>query len=101
MNRCREPPSRNGGDGGMSHSLPRRGDRRRSIVPALSGPKKASGANLLRWNAPHMNEEWFMRTLASRTLIALMAIGGSLIAVRAETCLSPFVKRLDRPEKFL
>ena len=38
---------------------------------------------------------------AFRTTFALIAVGFSLIAARAETCLSPFVKRLDRPEKYL
>src|SRR3954468_23513188 len=42
-----------------------------------------------------------MSSPAFRTLIALIAVGLSLIAARAETCLSPFVKRLDRPEKYL
>src|SRR6478735_1895770 len=42
-----------------------------------------------------------MSSPAFRTLFALIAVGFSLIAARAETCLSPFVKRLDRPEKYL
>src|SRR5215217_6691607 len=42
-----------------------------------------------------------MLSPALRTLFALIAVGFSLIAVRAETCLSPFVKRLARPEKRL
>src|SRR6185369_8546929 len=38
---------------------------------------------------------------AFRTTFALIAVGFSLIAARAETCLSPFVKRLERPYKYL
>src|SRR5262245_20163655 len=38
-------------------------------------------------------------------LLLLGALGGALCwesgGIRAETCLSPFVKRLDRPEKLL
>jgi len=42
-----------------------------------------------------------MLSPAFRTLFALIAVGFSLSAARGETCLSPFVKRLDRPEKYL
>jgi selenium-binding protein 1 len=34
-------------------------------------------------------------------LIGVAALGGFISLAEAETCLSPFVKRLDRPEKYL
>jgi selenium-binding protein 1 len=34
-------------------------------------------------------------------LVTTVALAASAAPVRAETCLSPFVKRLDRPEKYL
>src|SRR6266581_6230484 len=41
------------------------------------------------------------KTLLLKALL-LMGVGHlSLLSLNAETCLSPFVKRLDRPEKFL
>jgi selenium-binding protein 1 len=44
------------------------------------------------------------RLRLSGPLLAALALGGGLVALSpapAETCMSPFVKRLDRPEKYL
>src|SRR5262245_40781752 len=38
-----------------------------------------------------------LNAILAMVVIALVALAG----LRAETCLSPFVKRLDRPEKYL
>src|SRR3984893_271856 len=42
-----------------------------------------------------------MMSFPSRAFFATVALVAVLAPVHAETCLSPFVKRLDRPEKIL
>src|SRR5438477_12380232 len=47
---------------------------------------------------------WHLRCGGVGALLVVALVGTALIPerpVKAETCLSPFVKRLDRPEKFL
>src|SRR2546423_2931246 len=42
-----------------------------------------------------------MKRLLSRCLVVLLPVLALVLPAGAETCLSPFVKRLDRPEKYL
>src|SRR6185369_9884013 len=52
----------------------------------------------------HQSKEFLMRHLRLLVSLALLAALATLFAMSpapAETCLSPFVKRLDRPEKYL
>jgi selenium-binding protein 1 len=49
-----------------------------------------------------MNKTVYHVVAGTMTILAVVVCSFcSLTSVRAETCLSPFVKRLDRPEKFL
>jgi selenium-binding protein 1 len=42
-----------------------------------------------------------MFTSSLRVIVSILILGAAAVVARAETCLSPFVKRLDRPEKYL
>src|SRR5438132_7048630 len=40
-------------------------------------------------------------SIGCRTIVTLVFLAGACGLLQAQTCMSPFVKRLDRPEKYL
>src|SRR5205814_1023785 len=75
----------------------RTGSRTNPSHPAARWLPGSRITSLLRRTTEELTPMLSNRRIALTIALALAALGSA----RAETCLSPFVKRLERPEKYL